>query len=96
MILVLAIFTGCKGAGAIFKVAFVAAYVGLRIAAAAAASKHSSSESSSPAPESDCTCAPIKGGQTWCERRENEYQCVLACDTDWVYRGGICVAKEVY
>lgn len=100
MILVLAIFTGCKGAGAILKVAFVAAYVGLRVAAAAASSTHSSSsssESSSPPPEStECKCAPVEHGETWCQRVEGEYGCVLECDSGWIYRDGICVAREVY
>jgi hypothetical protein len=99
MLLVLVVFTGCKGMGALVKVAFVAAYVAtyVGVKAIAASSKRSSSESSSPPPESNaCSCAPVAHGQTWCERINGDYQCVLECESGHVFRDGICVPREVY
>lgn len=87
MLVVLVVFTGCKGAGTILKVAFVAAYVGVR---AIAAANHS--QPSAPPPErSDCTCVPVDHGDTWCERTEGEDRCVLQCQSGFVFRDGLCV-----
>lgn len=89
MLVVLVVFTGCKGAGTILKVAFVAAYVGVRVAVAAS---HSHSQSNEPPPENpQCTCAPVDHGDTWCERNEGEDRCVLQCTSGFVYRDGLCV-----
>ena len=93
MILVLAIFTGCKGAGTLLKVAFVAAYVGVRAIAASRTSSSSSTESTRQDP-SQCTCVPVDHGQTWCERTEGEDRCMLQCDTGWNFRDGLCVPNE--
>jgi hypothetical protein len=69
MVLVLVVFTGCKGAGTAFKVAFAVGYVALRAAAASAASHHESSEPSEPEPEPVATCEPgfvlRDGGCVW-------------------------------
>jgi hypothetical protein len=95
MVLVLTIFTGCKGMGALFKVAAVVAYVGVRAAVAAAASSHGSSSSESTRQDPDtCTCAPVNHGSTWCERQEGEDRCVLQCDAGWNFRDGLCVPSE--
>lgn len=96
MVLILVIFTGCKGAGTFLRVAAVVAYVGIRTAVAVAASSRSSSsssEASKPDPNS-CTCAPVNHGSTWCERRDGEDTCVLQCDAGWNFRGGVCVPGE--
>lgn len=90
MAFVLVVFTGCKGMGALVKVAAVALYVGARVAIAAAAAHHESGPPPDP-PAQECGCAPVQNGKTWCERQEGEDRCVLQCESGYLYRDGLCV-----
>jgi hypothetical protein len=93
MVLVLVIFTGCRGAGALIKGAVLVGYVALHVAAAAAKSR-SSTPAPPESPQETCGCAPVPNGQTWCEKHDGDLQCVLQCDDRFVFRDGICAPRE--
>jgi hypothetical protein len=94
MVLVLVLFTGCRGAGAFLKVAFAVGYVALR-AAAAATARHASS--GTPTETVACVCTPVRHGSTWCERsQDGADQCAIQCDAGFVYRDGICAPQPTF
>ncbi len=100
MVLILVVFTGCRGMGGALKIAFAVGYIALRTAAVAAASRHGSSDTERlPAtPEvSICGCRTVPHGSTWCEQNQDGAdQCAIECEPGFVYRDGICAQESTF
>ncbi len=100
MVLVLVIFTGCRGGGAFLRAAFAVGYVALRTAAVAAAAHHDSSDAP-PEPATTaanaCSCNPVPRGSTWCEQTaDGTAQCAIECDPGFVFRDGVCAQESTF
>lgn len=97
MVLILVIFTGCRGAGAFLRVAFAVGYVALRTAAVASVASRSSDSTRLPEETSICGCTPVPHGASWCERSlDGVDQCAMQCDVGFVYRDGVCARESVF